>query len=243
MRYPREFFAVQLAFAQKMAALTHQPYEEVVLQKTAFYRIFGLDYSFDPRNPLWQDYLAGLRQNEMDTDWSYLFYLDHLDDIPEYNTPRWGCFSFEYWPEEQETIRLHFSGLLDASGYGPLTSLRKEARIAELRSMFAHIKETHPAARTVHGGSWVYNRREYTRLFPDAYSQSAQIDPNEGSLRFRGLWGQFLRYTNQMNEQVMATFMERVASLHNASDFWQCFPYRAMTVKAPIEVFYNFYGI
>lgn len=241
MRYPCEFFAVQLAFAQKMAALTHQPYEEVVLQKTAFYRIFGLDWSFDPGNPLWQDYLAGLRQNEMDTDWSYLFYLDHLADIPEYTTPRWGCFSYEYWPEEQETIRLHFSGLLDASGYGPLTSLRKEARIAELRSLFTHIKETHPNARIVRGGSWVYNRREYTRLFPDAYIQSAQLD--KPHTQTRGLWGQFLRYTNDINEQVMATFLERVATLSEPEKFSACFPYQVMTVKAPVEVFYEFYGV
>lgn len=242
MRYPREFFAVQLAFAQKMAALTQQSYAETILQKTAFYRIFGLDWSFDPSNPLWQNYLAGLHRTDADLDWTYQFYLAHLDNIPEYNTPRWGCFSYEYWPKYRN-IRMHFSGLLDASGYGPLTSLRKEARMAELRSMFAHIKETHPDARSVRGGSWIYNRSQYTRLFPTEYGQSAQIDKNTSHTQARGLWGQFLRYTNHINEQVQATFLERVASLDDPEKFVQCFPYQVMTVKAPIEAFYVFYGV
>lgn len=240
MHYPREFFAVQLAFAQKMVALTQQPYEEAVLHKTAFYRILGLDWSFDPGNPVWQEYRAGLRQGETDIDWTYQFYLAHLDSIPEYTTPRWGCFSYEYQPDAR-VIRLHFSGLLDASGYGPLTSLRKDARVAELRSLFTHLKEKHPDARRVHGGSWLYNRREYTRLFPAEYGQSARaVEP---SLQARGLWGQFLRYTNHINEQVATLFLERLDQLRDAEAYAQYFPYQVMITGAPVGVFYDFYGV
>lgn len=241
MLYPREFFAVQVIFALKMAELRQQPYTATVLHTTAFYRILGLDWSFNPEVPLWQEYQAGLRQQEADTDWTYQFYLAHAEDIPEYTTPRWGCFSYEYQTEER-VIRMHFSGKPDASGYGPLTSLRREARLADLRSMFFAIKEAHPEAESVQGGSWLYNRREYLRLFPAAYGESAS-PAKEQHLRARGLWGQFLRHTNHINEQVADLFLGRLSQLRDPDQYAQCFPYQVMLVQAPITLFYEFYGV
>lgn len=242
MRYPREFFAVQLAFARKMTELRQRPYATTVLHTTAFYRILGLDWSFNPEVPLWQEYQAGLcQQQEADTDWTYQFYLAHAEDIPEYTTPRWGCFSYEYLPETQ-TIHLHFSGLPDASGYGPLTSLRKEARLADLRSMFFDIKNRHSGALNVQGSSWLYNRREYTRLFPAEYGQSARV-AHKPHLRARGLWGQFLRYTNHINERTASLFLERLEQLNDPEQYEHCFPYQLMLTEAPIALFYEFYGV
>ena len=242
MPYPQAFFAVQLEFAQKMAELTQQPYLDTLLHNTAFYRILGLDWSFDVNNPVWQAYCEGLRQGEGDVEWTYQFYLAHLDDIPEYDTSmqHWGCFAHEYHADEQ-SIRLHFAGSLDRSGYGPLTSLRKEARIAELRSMFLYVKEQYLNVRLVCGGSWLYNRKEYTRLFPSEYGQSARAD--KPHLTARGLWGQFLRYDGRMNEQITVLFRERLSHLHNVAEYPHCFPYQAMITQAPIELFYQFYGI
>lgn len=242
MRYPREFFAVQLAFAQKMSGLTQGAYLDTVLHNTAFYRILGLDWSLDASHPVWQAYCAGLQGDKGDVEWTYQFYLSHLDDIPEYDTSRqhWGCFSHEYHAAEQR-IRLHFAGPLDRSGYGPLTSLRKEARLTELRAMFLFVKERYPEARFVQGGSWLYNRKEYTRLFPAEYGQSVQADTPH--LIARGLWGQFLRYNGYVNEQVAAIFHERLSQLSHAVEYPHCFPYQSMLTRAPVEAFYRFYGI
>lgn len=242
MRYPQEFFAVQLEFAQKMAELTQQPYKDMVLQKTALYRILGLDWSLDARNPVWQEYCAGLQQGREDADWTYQFYRASLADIPEWEPSwqHWGCFAFEYHVDKH-VVRPHFAGALDRSGYGPLTSLRREARITELRSMFACIKEQHAEARLVQGGSWLYNRKEYTRLFPAAYGESARAD--EPHLIARGLWGQFLRSNGQINGQVAALFRERLGQLGDVAGYAQCFPYQSMLTEAPIEIFYHFYGI
>lgn len=242
MRYPREFFAIQLEFAQKMTKLAQQPYLDAVLRNTAFYRILGLDWSLDASNPVWQAYCEGLRYKEEDVEWTYQFYLARLDDIPEYDTSvqHWGCFAHQYHADEQ-IIRLHFAGSLDRSGYGPLTSLRKEARITELRALFIYIKERYPEARLVRGGSWLYNRKEYTRLFPTEYGQSARADTPH--LISRGLWGQFLRYDGRINEQITALFRDRLSQLHDVADYPHCFPYQAMLTQAPIELFYSFYGI
>lgn len=201
----------------------------------------GLDWSLNASNPVWQAYGESLQQEKGDVEWTYQFYLEHLEDIPEYDTSvqHWGCFAHEYHAEEQ-AIRLHFAGTLDRSGYGPLTSLRKEARIAELRSLFHYIKDQHPEAQSVHGGSWLYNRKEYTRLFPTEFGLSAQAD--RPHLIARGLWGQFLRHNGRMNEQMTALFRERLSQLHDVASYPHCFPYQAMLTKAPIELFYQFYG-
>jgi hypothetical protein len=122
-----------------------------------------------------------------------------------------------------------------------LTSLRKEARIAELRSMFRSVKDLHPEVQSVHGGSWLYNRKEYTRLFPIEFGLSAQAD--KPHLIARGLWGQFLRHDGRMNKQITAQFRERLSQLYNVVDYPHCFPYQAMLTQAPIELFYRFYGI
>lgn len=237
MPYPQQFFDIQIAFAQKISELTQQPYHDAVLHSTALYRIFGLDWSLDPANSVWQTYLRGLSGNERDGEWSYRLYLTRYDDIPKYNMPRWGCFSYEYLVESR-VIRMHFANL-DASGYGPLSTLRKEARIAELQSMFLHIHERHPDARIVKGGSWLYNREEYTRLFPSAYQESARTA--KPHLIARGLWGQFLRHNNHINEKQASLFLERVNRLQEVKDHASCFPYQVMLVEAPVEAFYEFY--
>ncbi len=242
MRYPREFFAIQLEFARKMTELVQGSFLDTILHKTAFYRILGLDWSLDASHPVWQAYCEGLQGEKEDVEWTYQFYLSHLADIPEYDTSmqHWGCFAHEYHADEQR-IRLHFAGPLDRSGYGPLTSLRKEARLAELRAMFLYVKESYPEVRLVQGGSWLYNRKEYTRLFPAEYGQSARAD--RPHLIARGLWGQFLRYNGHINEPVAALFRERLSQLHDVAEYQHCFPYQNLLTQAPIEAFYNFYGI
>jgi hypothetical protein len=59
----------------------------------------------------------------------------------------------------------------------------------------------------------------------------------------RGLWGQFLRHDRRINDILAAQFLQQVSQLQAEEQYIQCFPYRLMTTKAPIEEFYTFYGI
>ena len=61
--YPRDFFALQLMFARKMATLAQQTPHDAIRLDTALYRIMGLDWSLDPQHPTWQAYLQGLAQD------------------------------------------------------------------------------------------------------------------------------------------------------------------------------------
>jgi hypothetical protein len=241
MLYPPGFFSIQLAFASKISHLSHRPYQEIVLNMTAFYRILGLDWSLDPQNPVWRAYLKGMHQIDIDADadWSYRFYFERVDQLPAYDIQHWGCFGYEYW-SERRLIHLHFWNL-DESGYGPLSHQRKEARLADLRSMFSHIKRMHPDAIAVYGSSWLYNLKAYRRLFPIEFGISTHTDTPH--LVARSLWGQFLRYDGRLNEERAEVFLDRLNRLEEEHEYAQCFPFQVLITQAPITLFYAFYGV
>ena len=165
---------IQIAMAQKIAEIEQKMLEQVVLRSTAFYRIFGLDWSFDPMNPIWETYLDGLHLTTDPVQYTYDYYLQRYPTIPtsaEEQT-HWGCFAYNYNATTKK-IKLHF-GDYDQSAHGPLSHLRIDQRKEELRAMFQEIQHTHPDALWVVGGSWLYNWESYTRLFPPSFGQNAK---------------------------------------------------------------------
>ena len=243
MPYPQAFFEIQLTFARKMAQLSSQPLQEAILRQTALYRILGLDWSLDPRHPVWQQFIETIDAEMDDTTAAYRYYTERAAQgfIPEYDTsrPHWGCFSYEFL-DDTKAARLHFSSR-DTSGSGPLSHQRQQTRRSELQAMFQAILQEHPDAECVKGGSWLYNRKEYCRLFPREYGTSAQVDPPH--LIARGLWGQFLRHSNSMNEELTTRFLEHVDRLQDSAAHAGCFPYQNLVTDAPISFFYAFYGL
>lgn len=91
------------------------------------------------------------------------------------------------------------------------------------------------------GGTWLYNRAEYRRLFPPEYGDSARAD--HPHLIARGLWGQFLRHGSRLNDEIAALFLSRVAALTDPAAYASCFPHQSLLTEAPIRLFYAFYGL
>ncbi|WP_126580484.1 hypothetical protein [Tengunoibacter tsumagoiensis] len=238
--YQKEFFVAQLALAQKIADIASQPLEQVVLQYTALYRIFGLDWSFDPTNPVWEAYISGLPGAADKTQYTYEYYLQRYPEIPTSaeEQPHWGCFSYNYDPATQK-IRLHF-GDYDQSEHGPLSHLRIIQRKEELRAMFQHIQSNHPDALWVVGGSWLYNWESYTRLFPPQFVQAAKARKMP-SLQGRASWNQLLRRGWRIHNESLAIFLQRVSQLEQVEDYPGCFLYAELWTEAPISLFYAFY--
>jgi hypothetical protein len=239
--YSKPFFELQLVFAQKIAALSQQPFDQVLLRFTAFYRILGLDWSFDPANPVWRAYVQGLQQAAEKIDFTHQFYLQRYPSLPKFtDEEHWGCFAYEY-KSEKRAIHFHFFNE-DKSIYGPLSRHRIDVRKSELRTMFQQIKQRHPDAAVVWGGSWLYNWESYRRLFPPAYGASAKKDEIFG-LVGRNVWNQFLRRGWSVHRESMDLFLQRVSLLERVEDYPQCFPYANLRTEAPIDLFYEFYGI
>lgn len=239
--YAKPFFELQLVFGQKIADVSHQSLDQAILRFTALYRILGLDWSLDPTNPVWQKYIQGLQKASEKVDFTHQFYLQRYPAIPKFtDEEHWGCFAYEYNPEIR-AVHLHFSDQ-DTSMYGPLSHHRIDVRASELRAMFQQIKQRHPDAVLVQGGSWLYNWESYRRLFPPAFGQSAQKE-NLFTLTGRNIWGQFLRRNGSVHQETMSLFLGRVNKLKRAEDYPQCFPYANVKTKTAIQLFYEFYAV
>jgi hypothetical protein len=238
MTYAREFFDLQLQFAQKAADLGAMPLETALLDYTNLYVRFVGDRQFDPRNPVWLAYLAGLTREVNLGDWTYRFYLDREHRARKNPVvATFGCFSYAIGKPGQ--IRIHFRNA-DEHTLGPLSIERSAVRVSELTSLVLHVRSLQGSAvKEIAGASWLYNLPAYRRLFPEAYVASATVAEN----RFRNmpLWGQFLNRHGGVRQDVVTAFARRLSGCTNMDDLNECFPLRALAVSAPIEAFIEFY--
>jgi hypothetical protein len=237
--YGRPFFDLQFAFAEKVSTLSGLPLARALLDYTNFYVQFGLARDFDVEHPVWQAYLAGLKDADDGRAWTYRFYLTRPHDVePPGVATVFGCFS--YARLDAGRIRLHFRNV-ETDGQSPLAGERRGERMAELRALFAHMRGTVGGPVRVIGESWLYNLEAYRRVFPASYLASARV----ASPRFRHmpLWGQFVDRHGALRRDLADHFLERLRRLPSLERLGECFPFQALALQAPVTDFYEFHGL
>ncbi|GER90060.1 hypothetical protein KDW_42220 [Dictyobacter vulcani] len=223
------FFDLQLRFADAMVRVSDLSFDEVVLNFTNLYLQF-IGRSFDPTHPVWQAYLAGLKQAPERATWTYDFYQRRRDS---HAPSPYGCFHYSYLPEEH-TIRYHFVNV-DTSGAGPLSKERMPVRQQELKMMFAEIKQQYGDAPTVRGNSWLYNIDAYRRLFPARYTRNMKVVKDE--FQYMSLWGQFLRHDGRVHGERVDDFLSCLQKADTLEGLVNCFPYHVLSPKGPLPCF------
>lgn len=238
MTYARAWFELQLEFAQKVADVTGLPLFQTLLEYTNLYVRFGLGREFDPAQPRWRQYLAGLESTRDHGAWTHEFYRQQ----PEATVPGLmatsGCFSFATLGDGR--VRLHFRNI-DPDDCSPLALERLELRQSELSSLLTTINAGYQKLPRVVGASWLYNLSGYRRLFPPAYLTTARVLTK----RFQSmpLWGQFLDRHLQVRPAARAEFLQRLALVSHADQLDQCFPLPVLTLEASALEFHDFYRI
>src|SRR3954470_6741125 len=192
MILPKEFFELNFQFAQRIADVTGLDLATSLLLYTHLYMRFGLGRSFDPENPVWQTYIAGLGETDDPGTWTYQMYLQQAQTDSPVDSP-FGCFSYAVWSDNR--IRIHFHNA-DKAPQRPLSKERMSVRLAELEQMFTEICHKVPEATNVVGGSWLYSMESYRRLFPPAFLNTAYVGEND--VQFMAQWGQFLGWDGQV---------------------------------------------
>ncbi|MCE9549136.1 hypothetical protein K8Q98_01935 [Candidatus Nomurabacteria bacterium] len=237
--YPREFFELQIQLARKVAQILKVPLSEVLLEYTSLYRRFNLGKKTDASNPLWQEFIASITDENVDEQ-AYQFYLKRKDiELPkEGNKEKFGCFTSEYKPKEGY-VRMHFSNKEENGS--PFDDENLSKRHEELKRMFEHVKSNCPEAKVVKGSSWLYNLKKYQRFFPPEYTQN----PKPTSRRFTGLsgWGQFLDKDMKIKPGAANLFHKKLAEAKSLDELLDSLPLRTLEVETKVEDFYNFYGI
>jgi len=239
MIYSREFYSLNLRFAQRVALVTGQPFEQACLHYTNLYVRFGLGRDLNPAHPVWQDYIAGLRDGQDAIEWTFLFARQHkAQTTPDVSQPMFGCFSYSMW--DNQRVRLHFHNREEA-GVSPLSEERHPIRMSELRAMFVSIQQHEVGVKSVVGGSWLYHLDGYRKLFPLEFLATAK--PGKQDYPYMTLWGQFLDRDGQVRQPLAARFIERLERQTTLEGLLDCFPLSVLYLEAPVEVFYPYFGI
>ncbi len=235
--YCRAFFGLQLEFADKVRQVSGVPLERALLDYTNFYVRFGLGRDFNPLNPTWREYLAGLRTHDA-LDWTYRFYSrePELRTAPV-TTLSYGCFSYSRLNETQ--VHLHFRNL-ETDGRSPLAFDRLDQRLEELTGLFRQLKGSQPLSKVL-GASWLYNLPAYRRLFPASYTASPRALENR--FRSMSLWGQFLDRNHQVKPDMRLEFRRRFEGATSLNGLNACFPLPVLAVQAALPDFLEFYRI
>jgi hypothetical protein len=237
--YAKAFLDLQVEFAERVVVLSGLPLARALLEYTNLYIRFGLGRDFDPAHPAWREYVAGLRDTSDIRAWTYRFYSRRPDGVAAPAlVATFGCFA--YSRPGGERLRLHFQNA-ETDGQSPLAAGRAGRRRAELAALFEHVRRTQREPLQVVGASWLYNLDAYRRLFPTSYLATAQ----ELSGRFQHipLWGQFLDRHGAIREDRARHLQDRLARQAGCDDLEQCFPFRVISAGAPVQDFYDFYGI
>ncbi len=236
MTWSVAFIDLVLRFARTAADIDGEALEESLRCKTPLYLNFGLDRSFDPANPIWQEFLAGYERAFEPTGWTHSFYLVHARSYPE---SAFGCFSYHYEPETR-CMRLHF-GNRDSCTDGPLSVRRQQNRSDELRTLFSSVRLDLPEAEFVRGRSWMYNLPAYRRLFPPDYVTTA--DPVAPELQFMSLWGQFIDRNGNLRPKATDIFRKHMDTASTPDELRDSFPLPVLATHCSIQYFFDFYGV
>ncbi len=237
----RDYFEIQLLFAARLAERTALSLQDACLRFTNLHRRFGFG-RLDDAGPAaaWHDFAQGLERCGSAAerlDWTVAFF---LNAPPETSAgPRFGCFRYEP-PNAEGVVRIHFGNRDSDDGVGPLDRRKIGRRRAELEDMFGHVRAHHPDARSVLGGSWLYNTEAYCRLFPPEYTAS-RSEPEFVRLDGGSSWGQFLDFRGRVKPAVRDAFLGNLDRLDVAAP-WRAFPLRALRAQCGIEHFHRFYG-
>jgi hypothetical protein len=239
-----DYFELQLTFAARLADRTGLGLGEAVARYTNLRRRFALGNADDPAAATaWARYLAGLEAAAGPTarlHWTMDFHAQAPREVLAEDQTAFGCFACAR-PTDDGAVRIHFTNRA-GGGAGPLSAARTVERLSELRAMFAFAREAYPSARSVLGGSWLYNLEAYRRLFPPAYGGSASLPSGPVRLTGSSTWGQFLDHRGGVKGVYRDHLLERLDTLDPDAP-WRAFPLQALRASAPIEIFFAHYGV
>jgi hypothetical protein len=240
----RDYFSLQLRLAEVISEKIASPLAEVVLQYTNFFRRFGLGHQPDAmHSPEWQRYadtLNTLQTHEERVRWTQEFFRQSAPESLPPGQRRFGCFSVDP-ADKEDVVRIHF-GNYENDDIGPLSHAKIDKRKQELKTMFTYIKKVYPRAKEVQGGSWLYNLEAYRRLFPPEYGDSREVLKEGSRLQGSSRWGQFLDHKGGVKPELREQFLENLKYL-DMNRLWEVFPLPTFRAHAPIQAFYEYYGI
>lgn len=242
-QYPKELFHMLIEYAKKRSQILDIDILECIKTSTPIYFVIGnYSWDFNPESKYWKELVRRYREGEDLVDVTYELHLTNYQS-PDGKKKWFGCFGYKYVEDENGvgTIKIHF--LNDGkSKEGPLALSQKPKRLKELKEIFLEIKEKHPNARYVQGGSWLYNLDSYKRLFPKEYLENMK-SRKEPKTSILVVWGQFLNSEWEIKEKEYKEFLKKLSKAKDLEDLNNLFEMKVLYPKCDIKYFYEYQKI
>jgi hypothetical protein len=232
------YFALQLTFARQYATAASVPFDIAVARCTNLRRRLNLTEAADA--PRWNDLLARVGCLMEDQPAALALCLEVFETRPRHEPPRtFGCFSCDP-PDESGVLRLHFMPPADVRA-SPLAFAGIDARLNELRALFAHVRRTERNAASVRGISWLYNLDAYKRLFPPSYRTSVQAPRFPLRMTGSSTWGQVLNWRQEVKPAARDAVLAGLDGMKIEAP-WEVFPLSALTATCGIDPFHDWFS-
>ena len=239
-KYPKELINLIIQYAKKRSQISRLELIESIKNFTPVYYLIGnYDWEFKEDSIYWQEFLQRYENGE---DLVELVYDMYIKNYQEFSNFKWfGCFRYSFieYEEGNGVVKLHFLNNC-TSKEGPLALSQRGKRLQELKDLFEDVKENHPNAKYVQGGSWLYNLESYRRLFPKEYFKNIEsISPKPQRLV---IWGQFINSEWGVKKDMAEEFLSRLKKAKTEKDLENVFELKEMFPKGDIKYFYDFYS-
>ena len=239
------YFEIQLLLARRMAELTGDPVGQMARTYTNLSHRLGQGAPLaGSPTAVWLAYeqaLDAVPDLEDQVALTRQTFIEQPEEtIPAPGQTLFGCFAHEA-PDSEGRVKMHFHNLDTDDAGGPLAAGKAGRRRADLAAMVANIRQVHPHATAIQGGSWLYNLEAYRRLFPADYIAS-RFAPDTVRLTGTSTWGQLLDSRSEIRPDVRDALMANLNRLDPRAP-WRAFPLRALRTSAPLTSFEVFYGL
>jgi len=237
--YPKEYFLIQIIFAQKVCKIKNISFKEAIQDYTNIAQDL-LNISEYPPNKEkgWKELLAIKHSNipnNITTKW-YEYYktLPHSEWKPkDLKTLKYGMFSYTLYPDNT-TISLHAGNVRRGEEYSSFSPKYHDENKKDLYRLIKEVSKQNTEVEKVRCSSWINNIDSFVELFPTEYRESLRI---KDSNNFLGIWQQFLNKDGEIKEDLMEDFLKKVNIPKSLEQLKDAFPCKVLIGEVDIQCF------
>lgn len=238
--YPKEYFELQILFAQKTQQLNlSKDFEYGLLNYTLLYRnIVNVNPTKNFLHFKWHEFISHLPNDQRINDYIWNFYKIQPHSIYSEKTnlypgERFGSFLYRLskdLPTGEQKIELHFIDFSRHKTRSDLSNINLSNRQKDLSDLLLDVKnkmtnDTSFSPKWVTQISWINNLSTVRQLLPEMNEEnSVTLSPPVLDFRSNSIWGQFINNQGYINEKRAKDFQKNINTAQNIVDLYKSFP-------------------
>lgn len=248
-KYPYEYLAAQITFANKIASLQSITFIDSITSYTSLQsELTDRNNTKNSDKNAWEEIFKRAENATLDeisgTAYRLFQSLPHSRFDPNWTpsfTTRFGALGVDTHPynldPRRNQVKLHF--LPTRKNGSDLSSSKTEERKEDMKALLKWVRTNHPGVRNITSFTWLQNIPNYRVLFPQSFLERLVIKKD----KFGGLWGQFVKWDGSSNTEVFKQFVQNLDEARTLEEAVDAFPFKVLGAEGSISEFYEMYGI